>query len=65
MDFAVPGDHRIKLKESEKNKYHEVATELKKTIEQEGDNYTKCYWCIIQATALLRTARILRGVLET
>ena len=31
MDFAVPGDHRIKLKESEmKNKYLDLARELKK-----------------------------------
>ena len=31
MDFAVPADHRIKLKESEKkDKYHDLAGELKK-----------------------------------
>ena len=31
MDFAVPADHRIKLKESEKkNKYLDLAWELKK-----------------------------------
>ena len=31
MDFAVPADHRIKLKESEKkDKYFDLARELKK-----------------------------------
>ena len=31
VDFAVPADHRIKLKESEKkDKYLELARELKK-----------------------------------
>ena len=31
MDFAVPADHRVKLKESEKNdKYFNLTRELKK-----------------------------------
>ena len=31
MDFAVPADHRVKLKESEKkDKYMDLAQELKK-----------------------------------
>ena len=31
MDFAVPADHRVKLKESKKkDKYQEFAWELKK-----------------------------------
>ena len=31
MDFAVPADHKIKLKECEKrDKYHDLARELKK-----------------------------------
>ena len=39
VDFAVPADHRIKLKESEKkDKYLDLARELKKTMENEGDN---------------------------
>ncbi len=47
VDFAVPADHRIKLKECEKkNKYLDLARELKKTIEHEGDNYTNHDWCI-------------------
>ena len=46
--FAVPTDHRIKLKECEKkDKYLDLARELKKTMENEGDNYTsrdRCFW---------------------
>ena len=44
VDFAVPADYRLKLKESEKkDKYLDLARELKKnkqtkTIEHEGDN---------------------------
>ena len=46
VDFAVPADHRIKLKEYEKkDKYLDLAWELKKTVELEGDNYTNCDWC--------------------
>ena len=45
VDFAVPADHRIKLKECEKkDKYLDLAKELKKTVE--GDNYTNYDWCI-------------------
>ena len=43
VDFTVPADHRIKLKESEKiDKYFHLAREEKKTMEHEGDNYTNC-----------------------
>ncbi len=88
VDFAVPADHRIKLKESEKkDKYLDFARELKKLwkikviiipiligafrtltkgllkglvdLEVGGRMET------IQTTTLLRTARILRRVLET
>ena len=88
IDFTVPADHRINLKESEKkDKYLNLARELKKpwnmkvtivpivigalgTITKgllkglkdlEVDRRVKT----IQRTALLRTARILRLVLET
>ena len=85
VDFAVPADHRIKLKECEK--YLILARELKKlwnmkvtiipivmgafgtvtkgllkgleNLEVGGQVET------IQTTALLKTARILRRVLET
>ena len=88
VDFAVPADHRIKLKEYEKkDKYLDIARELKKLwnmkvtfipivigafgtvtkgllkgledLEVSGRVET------IQTTALLRTARIMRRVLET
>ena len=46
VDFAVPADHRIKLKECEKkDKKLDLARELKK-LERAGDNYTNCNWCI-------------------
>ena len=46
LDFAIPANHKIQLKESEKkDKYLDFARELKKTMEREGDNYTNddCY----------------------
>ena len=47
VDFAVLDDHRITLKESEKkDKFLNLAWELKKTVEHESDNYTKHDWCI-------------------
>ena len=46
VDFAVPADHRIKLKECEKkDKYLDLVRELKKTMDHEGDNYTNRDWC--------------------
>ena len=43
MDFAVPADHRVKLKESKKkDKYLDLARELKKTMENESDDDTNC-----------------------
>ena len=88
VDFSVPADHRIKLKECEKRDKHlDLAKELKTLwnmqvkiipivigafgkvtkgllkgladLEVDGRMET------IQTTALLRTARILRRVLET
>ena len=46
VDFVVPADHRVKLKESEKeDEYLELARELKKTtMEHEGDGDTSCNW---------------------
>ena len=79
MDLSIPIDLRIKLKESQlKDKYLDLARELKKTMEHKGDNW----WLILlvqsprdyeiwglvettQTTGLLRKARILRRVLET
>ena len=57
MDFAVPTDHRVKIKESEKiDKYSDIAWELKnkkqnktkqqnKTVQYESDGDTNCNWC--------------------
>ena len=45
VNFAVPADHRMKMKEREKkDKYLDLVRELKKVIEN-GDNYTHCDWC--------------------
>ena len=88
VDFAVPADHRIKLKECEKkDKYLDLARELKKlwnmkvtiipiVISAFGtvakgllkglEDLKVGGWVeTIQTTALLRTARILRRILET
>ena len=46
MGFVVPADHRVKLKENEqKDKYLELAREVKKTVEHENDASTNCNWC--------------------
>ena len=46
MDFAVPADHRVKLKENEKkDKYLDLAKERKITVEYESDVYTNYKWC--------------------
>ena len=88
VDFAVPADQRIKLKEYEKkDKYLDLARELKKLWNMKATivpivispfcTITKGLlkgledlevggWIeTIQMIALLRTARILRKVLET
>ena len=44
--FAVPGDCKVKLKESEKDKYQGHARGLKKTVEHESNGYTYCNWSI-------------------
>ena len=88
VDFAIPADHRIKLKECEKkDKYLDLASELKKLWNMQvtiipiviGAFGTVTKGLLkgledlevggrvetIQTTALLRTARVLRRVLET
>ena len=46
VDFDVPADHKIKLKENEKkDKYLDLAWKLKKTMEQESDGDTYYNWC--------------------
>ena len=45
VEFAVPTDHRVKPKESEKRgEYVDPAWELKKTIKHESDGDTNCNW---------------------
>ena len=45
VDFDVPADHRIKLKESEKkDKYLDLARELKKLSNMKCTNHI-CDWC--------------------
>ena len=84
VDFPVPADHRIKLKECEKkDKYLDLVRELKKLWNKQviiiliaigitkgllkGLEDLEVGWRVetIQTTTLLRTARILRRVLET
>ena len=86
VDFAVPADHRVKLKESEKkDKYLDFAWESKKPWNMKviriviGALSTVNKWSVqgledleirervenTHTTALLRSARILRRVLET
>ena len=46
VDFAVPADHRIKLKECEKkDTYLDLVRELKKSIKHEDDDCINCDWC--------------------
>ena len=88
VDFAVPDDHRIKLKEFEKrDKYLDLARELKKLWNMKvtiipivigvfgtvtngwfkglEDLEVGVRVETIQKTALLKTSRVLRRVLET
>ena len=81
MNFVVLEKHREEIKESEKIvKYLDLAREQREAVEYEGDGDTNCNWNgperleeleirgrieTIQITALLRSARILRSVLET
>ena len=46
VDFAVPADHRLKLKEGEKKDIKlELARELKKSVEHENDDCNNYNWC--------------------
>ena len=86
VDFAVPNDHRMKLKErKKKDKYLDLAREMKKLwtmkvtvtlivfgalgtitkglIKRLMDLEIRGWVETIQMTALLRSARILRGLL--
>ena len=46
MDFAVSADYREKLKEREKkDKYQDLAGELKTAVNHGCDSYNNCNWC--------------------
>ena len=46
VDFTILADHRVKLKESKKkDKYLDLARELKKNMKHENDGDTNCNWC--------------------
>ena len=45
MDFGVPADHSIKLKESEKTDKYFDLREKKKTVEHESGVYASYNWC--------------------
>ena len=45
VDSAVPADHRIKLKESEKRISTSTLLGIEKTMEHAGDNYNNRDWC--------------------
>ena len=43
--IIIPADHSVKLNEREKrDKYRDLARELKKTVEHESENSTNCNW---------------------
>ena len=45
MDFAIPADHRVKLKENEnRDKYPYLSRELK-NVGHESNGVTNCNWC--------------------
>ena len=46
VDFAVPADHRVKIKENEnRDKYLNIARELKKKLWNMKVTMTSCNWC--------------------
>ena len=46
VGFVAASDNKIEWKESEnRDKYLDLARELKKALEHEGNGYTNCNWC--------------------
>ena len=46
MNFADLANHRVKLKENKKkDKYRDLAWDVKKTVKYESDDDTNCDWC--------------------
>ena len=47
VDFAVLAGHRINLKECEKkDKYLDLAREIRKVVEHESNDCANCDWCV-------------------
>ena len=47
VDFAVPADHRINVKEGEKkDKYLDLVSELKKLWNMKVNDCANCDWCV-------------------
>ena len=45
VDFAVPVDHRVKVKESKKiNKYLDLVRKTEKTVEHKVEDRANCNW---------------------
>ena len=48
MDFTVPADRRVNLKESGKrHKYEDLDGKQKKTMEYKNESDSNCSWCAL------------------
>ena len=69
VDFAIPADHYVKIKENEKkDKYLDLARKLKKkTVKYEDNSDTNCRWCRMVPKVLERRLKDLeiKGKIET
>ena len=45
VDFAIPADHRIKIKQNEKQKDRQISGRELNTVIHESDSDTNCCWC--------------------
>ena len=54
VDFAVPANHREKIKENEKRVKYVDLLESFKTVEHQGDGETNCSWCTWNGLQVLR-----------
>ena len=43
--FAVPANHKVRLKEGEKRNKNLDLARVAETMEHEGDGNTSCNWC--------------------
>ena len=62
VDFAVPADHRIKLKENEKKSSTSTLQGNWKSMEHEGDDYTnRDWWFLYSLQRIIKGTEELRG----